>query len=401
MPLLTEDAPDMRLYDSRRRATHDVVAGHTVRIYVCGITPYDSTHLGHAFTYTAFDALIRYLEHLGHRVIYTRNVTDVDDDILRRARDLGVDFRELATREMARFRDDLRALGVRDADAEPLATRTIPAIVTAVEGLVTRGAAYTLDDGRVYFDVTAAGERFGALSRLDRGPMLEQFAEKGGDPEAAGKRDALDFLLWHPSAEDEPSWPSPFGPGRPGWHIECSVMAMEEMGGVIDIHGGGSDLVFPHHEAEILQAESLTLQHPFSRFWSHTGMVGLDGVKMSKSLGNLVFVSDLRRTAGAAAVRKLLLGHHYRSDWSFTEDELRHRADDLAVWEKAGFDGEDPAVEERFHAAMADDLDTPQALAAIDEAARGGAGATVRRLAGILGFDAVEDRAEPAVRGTG
>jgi L-cysteine:1D-myo-inositol 2-amino-2-deoxy-alpha-D-glucopyranoside ligase len=382
----------MRLYDTRTRAVHDVVAGHTVRIYVCGITPYDSTHLGHAFTYASFDALIRYLEHLGHRVLYTRNITDVDDDILRKARELGLDFTELAEREVARFREDLRALGLRDPDAEPLATETVPAIVSAVTGLVRRGAAYALEDGRVYFDVHATGERFGMLSRLGRAQMLAEFAEKGGDPEAPGKKDALDFLLWQPSAEGEPRWPSPFGDGRPGWHIECSVMAMEEMGAVIDIHGGGSDLVFPHHEAEILQSESLTGQAPFSRFWAHAGMVGLDGEKMSKSVGNLVFVADLRERAPAAAIRRMLLAHHYRSTWSFSEDELQAAIDGVAAWARAsaddtgGADGTDVEAERRFHERMADDLDTGGALAAIDDAAGGGAGATVSRLATILGL---------------
>ena len=386
----------MRLYDTRTRTIKDVIAGHTMRVYVCGITPYDSTHLGHAFTYASFDALIRYLEHLGHAVRYTRNVTDVDDDILRKARELGLDFRELADREMRRFRDDLTALGIRDADAEPLATDTIPAIITAVEGLVNRGNAYALDDGRVYFDVTSAGERFGQLSRLDRDRMLTEFAEKGGDPEAPNKRDALDFLLWHPSAEGEPSWPSPFGAGRPGWHIECSVMAMEEMGAVIDVHGGGNDLVYPHHEAEILQAECLTHQSPFSRFWMHTGMVALDNVKMSKSLGNLVFVSDLRGRAPTAAIRKMLLSHHYRSSWSYTEAELEGCIDDVAAWAKAGEDGTDEALEAQFHECMSDDLDTPDALRLIDEAAASGAGATVQRLSGILGFAGL-DRTMPAV----
>ena len=380
----------MRLYDTRTRQVHDVVAGHTVRIYVCGITPYDSTHLGHAFTYVAFDALIRYLEHLGHRVLYTRNVTDVDDDILRKARELGMDFADLAEREVARFHDDLRALGLRDPEAEPLATATVPAIVSAVTGLVRRGAAYALDDGRVYFDTVATGERFGMLSRLDRDRMLTEFAEKGGDPEAPGKKDPLDFLLWQPSAEGEPRWESPFGDGRPGWHIECSVMAMEEMGSVIDIHGGGNDLIFPHHEAEILQAELLTGQAPFSRFWAHVGMVGLDGDKMSKSVGNLIFVSDLRERSSAAAIRRMLLAHHYRSTWSFSEEELRTATEGIARWQSAGTAGTDADAERRFHERMADDLDTPGAIAVIDEAAAGGAGATASHLAAILGFSGLE-----------
>jgi L-cysteine:1D-myo-inositol 2-amino-2-deoxy-alpha-D-glucopyranoside ligase len=379
-------AGPLRLYDTRTRTAHDLVAGRTVRLYVCGITPYDSAHLGHAFTYVSFDVLVRYLEHRGHRVVSVRNVTDVDDDILRKARELGMDYLELAEREVAKFDRDLALLGNRQPDAEPRATKTVPAMVTAISGLLARNAAYTLDDGRVYFDVSAA-PAFGAMARLSPEEMLRQFAEKGGDPEAAGKRDPLDFLLWQPSESDEPSWDSPWGPGRPGWHIECSVMAMEELGSVIDLHGGGNDLVFPHHEAEIAQAEHLTGQRPFARFWMHCGMVALDEVKMSKSLGNLVFASDLFERFEAGAVRRLLISHHYRAGWTFHEAEMEESAAAFKRWtDAAGHDGEAPDLVEAFHAAMVDDLDTPHAVAVIDEAAAAGAGSTVRALAGILGF---------------
>jgi L-cysteine:1D-myo-inositol 2-amino-2-deoxy-alpha-D-glucopyranoside ligase len=376
----------MRLYDTRTRRLVPFVAGRTVRVYVCGITPYDAGHLGHAFTYACFDALVRYLEHAGHRVRYARNVTDVDDDILRKARELGVDYLDLADRETAHFERDLAGLGLRAPDTSPRATTAVPAIVAAVDGLVRRGAAYALDDGRVYFD-TGATAGFGALSRLDRPAMLREFAEKGGDPEAGGKRDALDFLLWHPSAPDEPSWPSPWGPGRPGWHIECSVMAMEELGAVIDIHGGGIDLVFPHHEAEIVQAEELTGQRPFARLWLHAGMVGLDGEKMSKSRGNLVFVTDLLECYEGAAVRRYLLEHHYRSTWAHAEAALDDAAAAYKRWvEAAGTHGRRADLQAAFHRAMADDLDTPSALAVMDEAAGAGAGATLREMATVLGF---------------
>jgi L-cysteine:1D-myo-inositol 2-amino-2-deoxy-alpha-D-glucopyranoside ligase len=376
----------MRLFDTRARSLEPLVAGRTVRLYVCGITPYDSTHLGHAFTYVAFDTLVRYLEHLGHRVRYVRNVTDVDDDILRKARELDLDYTLLAAREVARFEDGLAALGCRQPDASPRASQVIPAIRQAVSGLLERGVAYALDDGRVYFDVGAA-PGFGAFSGLDREQMHRQFAEKGGDPEATGKRDPLDFLLWQPSADDEPSWDSPWGPGRPGWHIECSVMAQEELGATIDIHGGGSDLVFPHHEAEVVQAESLTRQAPFSRFWLHTGMVGLEDVKMSKSLGNLVFASDLRERYEADAVRRYLLSHHYRRSWDHDEGDLADAAAAVKRWrEAAGNDDERPDLAEAFHAAMNDDLDTPGAVRALDEAAAAGAGRTLRALAPVLGL---------------
>jgi L-cysteine:1D-myo-inositol 2-amino-2-deoxy-alpha-D-glucopyranoside ligase len=376
----------MRLYDTRRRAPVDLILGHTVRMYVCGITPYDATHLGHAFTYSVFDVLARFLAHLGHRVLYTRNVTDVDDDILRKARELGVDSQELARREVVQFDAHLAALGLRRPDFEPRATQTVPAMLDAVAGLVGGGSAYPLDDGRVYFDTKRAGDDWGALSRLGREEMLRQFREKGGDPDAPGKRSPLDFLLWQPSAPDEPAWPSPWGPGRPGWHIECSVMAMETLGAVVDVHGGGSDLVFPHHEAEILQAEHLTGQGPFARAWLHVGMVRLDGVKMSKSLGNLVFVRDLLAGYPGGAVRRYLLERHYREDWDHDDAALDKAAAGYEGWLRAAEGaGRRDDLAEAFAAALLDNLDTPGAVAAIDAAASEGAGETVRELAAIVG----------------
>lgn len=376
----------MELLDTRTRRRVTVAPGRTVRVYVCGITPYDASHLGHAFVYTVFDTLVRYLEHLGHRVRYVRNITDVDDDILRKAGELGIDYLELGRREVEQFNRDFARLGLRRPDASPHATATVPAIVQAIRSLVFSRSAYTLTDGRVYFD-TGAADGFGALSRLDRDEMLRQFAEKGGDPEAPGKRDALDFLLWQPSAEGEPAWPSDWGAGRPGWHIECSVMAMEELGSVIDVHGGGSDLVFPHHEAEILQSEHLTGQGPFARIWTHVGMVGLDGVKMSKSLGNLVLVSDLLEQFEPDAVRRYLLSHHYRQAWDYQKAPLQDAA--LALerwWEAAATQGARTDLEVAFAQAMANDLDIPRAIGVLDEAAQMGAGETLRRLASVLGF---------------
>jgi L-cysteine:1D-myo-inositol 2-amino-2-deoxy-alpha-D-glucopyranoside ligase len=375
------------LHDTRTGGRVRFVGARTVRVYVCGITPYDSTHLGHAFTYTAFDALIRYLEHRGHAVRYVRNVTDLDDDIFRKAREVGRPAGEIAEQEMDRFNRDLVALGCRPPDIEPWATREVPAMIQAVRALLAGGDAYALPDGRVYFD-TQAAESFGELSRLDRSEMLRQFAEKGGDPDAAGKRDALDFLLWQPSAEDEPSWDTEWGAGRPGWHIECSVMAHEELGAVLDIHGGGNDLIFPHHEAEILQAEHLSEQGPFARIWMHVGMVALDGVKMSKSLGNLVFVSDLLERYEGAALRRYLLEHHYRQGWTYSDTALDDAAAGVKRWrEAADGAGRDPDLEAAFHAAMRDDLDTPTAIEIMDAAAEAGAGGTIRTLADIVGFD--------------
>ncbi|MBW3604138.1 MAG: cysteine--tRNA ligase [Actinobacteria bacterium] len=381
----------MQLFDTRSGDLRPLITGHTVRLYVCGITPYDAAHLGHASTYVMFDVLIRLLEHRGHRVRYVRNVTDVDDDILRTARERDVDYRTLAERETAAFDRDLRALGCRAPDVAPRATETVPAIVTAVGGLLARGSAYALDDGRVYFDIASAHD-FGRLSRLDRDRMLEQFAEKGGDPEASGKRDELDFLLWQPSGDGEPRWPSPWGDGRPGWHIECSVMAMEHLGGVIDIHGGGSDLVFPHHEAEIAQSEHLTGQGPFARFWLHTGMVGLDGEKMSKSVGNLVFARDLLDRFEGATIRAYVLAHHYRETWSHSDDDLQAACDRVKRWRAAATgDGSDATMEQTLLRCLDNDLDTPRALAALDRLADEGHGESVRRMATVLGLDLGND----------
>jgi len=377
----------MRLFDTRAQAVCYFTAGHTVRLYVCGITPYDLAHLGHAFTYVAFDALTRYLEHLGHRVISARNVTDVDDDILRKAREVGEDYLQLGRREVQRFDRDLDRLAVRRPDAVPLATETVPAMVFSIRALVESGQAYALDDGRVYFDTQRSG-RFGELSRLPREQMLAEFAEKGGDPDAAGKRDPLDFLLWQPAAPGEPTWDSDWGPGRPGWHIECSVMAAEELGSVIDIHGGGRDLIFPHHAAEILQSEGVSGQSPFARFWLHTGMVALDGTKMSKSLGNLVFVEDLLERFEGGALRRYFLQHHYREDWTYDDDEMTEAASRYKAWQDAaGADGRSAHIVERFFNAMNDDLNTPAAIQVLDEASQIGAGRSLKELAAVLGFE--------------
>jgi L-cysteine:1D-myo-inositol 2-amino-2-deoxy-alpha-D-glucopyranoside ligase len=377
----------MRLYDTRTAAVQAFHAGATVRLYVCGITPYDSAHLGHAFVYTVFDVLIRRLEARGHRVVYVRNVTDVDDDILRTARQRGVHYQVLARSEAAAFDANLRRLGLRDPDVEPFATETVPAMIPTVQGLLDRGVAYALPDGRVYAD-TAAAPGYPSFSGLDRDEALVQFREKGGDPDADGKRDPLDFLLWQPSLPDEPSWPTPWGAGRPGWHIECSVMASEHLGSTVDIHGGGSDLIFPHHEAEVLQSESLTGQSPFARVWLHVAMVGLDGTKMSKSLGNLVFLGDLLDRHDPAAVRYMLLAHHYRTPWDYHAAEMDAADAAVKAWDGAA-EGSPAAVGQlvqQVGARLDDDLDTPGALALIDEAAARGDGAAARAAAAQLGF---------------
>ena len=332
-------------------------------MYVCGITPYDSAHLGHAFTYVHFDVLVRYLRHLGAEVVHAQNITDVDDDILRVARERGVDYRELAERETERFVVTMDALGVARPTFSPRASEFVPEMIEEVSGLLGAGHAYERE-GTVYFPVRSDPE-YGKLSRLSRDEMLGLAAERGGHPEDPRKDDPLDFVLWQRSHPGEPWWDSPWGRGRPGWHIECSTMARRLLGQPIDVHGGGSDLIFPHHESEIAQAECLPGSRPFVRHWAHTGAVHLDDAKMSKSLGNMVFVHDLAGRYDPMAVRRYLLRQHYRTDWTFVEQDLapEARGERRAEGTSAG-----RPLREAFFAALDADLDTPAALAVLDRA---------------------------------
>jgi L-cysteine:1D-myo-inositol 2-amino-2-deoxy-alpha-D-glucopyranoside ligase len=368
----------VRLYDTARREVVAFEPGPVVTMYTCGITPYDSAHLGHAATYVAYDVLQRRLRDLGHETRCVRNVTDVDDDILRKARELGVHYLDLAAEEMARFRTDMLALGLLPAYSEPRATSAIPDILGFVERVLDSGHAYRAG-GAVYFRV-ATYDRFGQVSHLERDEMLALAVERGGNPGDPHKVDPLDFVLWQPSAADEPSWESRWGPGRPGWHIECSALAMRELGTpTIDLHGGGSDLIFPHHECEAAQSEAATGK-PFVRHWMHVGMVCLDGEKMSKSLGNLVFVSDLLKDWEAPAVRLAILAHHYRTSWEWHDGLMPEAAARVERWRAAGV-GEGARADVRT--ALDDDLDTPSALAAVDAAASRGEG--VSAAAALLG----------------
>jgi len=359
----------IRLYDTAQRAVVTFAPPPVVRMYVCGITPYDSTHLGHAATYLTYDLLIRRLEELGHEVRYVRNITDVDDSILPKARELGVPYLELAASEMARFRSDMEALDMRPPIAEPRATEAVPDIVELVSALLASGRAYE-SAGTIYFDVTTS-DRFGSLSQYPRQQMINLARQRGGNPDDPNRRDPLDFVLWQPSAADEPAWDAPFGRGRPGWHIECSAMALREHGSTLDLHGGGTDLIFPHHECEIAQSEAVTGE-PFVRHWMHSAMVAYAGEKMSKSLGNLVFVSDLLKLVDARAIRLSLMQHHYRSgfEWHDTDIEegnaLLHRLRAAARC-KGGPDPQPFA--QRVRDAIDNDLDAPSALEAIDDLA--------------------------------
>ena len=346
-------------------------SGRGVTLYVCGITPYDTTHLGHAFTYTVADLLVRHLESRGLAVRYVQNVTDIDDDILRKAAEAGEDWRALGNRWTSHFIRDMQVLNVRPPDAYPRATDVIPEIITAVGVLIERGLAY-VSGGSVYYHVAAWGA-FGRLSHLPRSEMLGVANERGNRPDDPNKRDPLDFVLWQAQAPGEPTWESPWGPGRPGWHIECSVMSTHFLGETLDFHGGGRDLVFPHHECEIAQTEPITGRAPFVRCWLHAAMVEHDGAKMSKSLGNLIMVRDLLQHWSADALRLYLGRHHYRRSWSHDAGELAE-ADRLArklraaVTETGGSGDVLDAVGAGtdFSAAMSDDLNTPAALARLE-----------------------------------
>lgn len=356
----------MRLFDTARGEVVPFEPGEEVSIYVCGITPYDSTHLGHANTYVTYDLLIRRLEDRGHTVRLVRNITDVDDSILPKARELGIDFLELAAAETARFHGDMDALDTRPVEAEPHATEWVAEMVSLIETLDDRGHVYEVD-GTVFFDVSTFPS-FGAVSGYDEATMIEYAAERGGHPDDPRQRNPLDFILWQPSLADEPRWDTErWGPGRPGWHIECSAMSMGILGPTIDLHGGGSDLIFPHHECERAQSEAATGE-PFVRHWMHCGMVAYEGTKMSKSLGNLVFVSELSKIADPRAIRLALMRHHYRDDWEWFDgdiDDASATLERLLVAAEAEA-GPDPApYAARLRAALDDDLDAPAARAAL------------------------------------
>jgi L-cysteine:1D-myo-inositol 2-amino-2-deoxy-alpha-D-glucopyranoside ligase len=376
----------LHLWDARRGGTHrflPVGDRRPIGLYVCGVTPYDTGHLGHAFTYVSFDVLHRYLEYLGHDVVYVQNLTDVDDDMLRKARETGEDYLELGNRHVTTFLTEMAALNWLPPDHYPRATDHIPQMVTMIGRLLDRGVAYAAH-GNVYFSVDAWPD-YGQLSHLSRDEMLPIANERGNVPDMPGKRNPLDFVLWQRSLEDEPSWPSPWGAGRPGWHIECSAMATAYLGDRFEVHGGGGDLAFPHHESELAQTEGATGVAPWVSHWAHAGMLRYDGEKMSKSLGNLVLVRDLLRTYPGDAIRHYLVSHHYRSEVDFTEADLARSADavarlrgaclladELTPAASAGDVGGDlpDAVRrhrDRFLAAMDDDLDTPTALAELDE----------------------------------
>ena len=367
----------MRLYDTARQAVVPFEPNELVLMYTCGITPYDATHLGHAATFIAYDVLQRRLIDKGHTVKCVRNVTDVDDPLFAKARQLGVHYLDLAAGEEARFERDMAALNALPVHSSPRASSAIPDIRGFIGMVLERGFAYEAG-GSVYFDVSKFPS-FGTVSHYSEQQMLEYARERGGQVDDPRKRHPLDFVLWHPSLADEPSWDTMWGPGRPGWHIECSALALRELGTTIDLHGGGSDLIFPHHECERAQSEAATGE-PFVKHWMHTGMIFMDGHKMSKSLGNLVFVDKLRTEWDPRAIRLGIIEHHYRHDWQWDDTLMPRNAARLHAW--AATSGESGVVDE-VRAALDDDLDTPGALAAIDAAAAAGHG--VHEAAALLG----------------
>lgn len=357
----------MRVWDTASASLVEPVArGERATLYVCGITPYDSTHMGHAATYLAFDLLQRAWLDAGCTVEYTQNVTDIDDPLLERAASTGQDWEEIARREVRRFSDDAVSLRLLPPAHWVSVTEHMSGIVDYIERLRSAGSTY-LVDGDLYFSVRST-TGFGTVAHLSDSDMLKVSAQRGGDPERAGKRDPLDVLLWRAARPQEPSWQSSLGPGRPGWHVECLAIAYDTLGCPISVQGGGSDLAFPHHE--YCAAEARAVGDGFTSSFVHAGMVAYQGEKMSKSKGNLVFVSDLR-AAGVdpMAVRAAILSHHYRSDWEWTSAELEAAEVRLAKW-RAALSGQGgaaaPPVLDDVRRSLAADLDAPAALARVD-----------------------------------
>ena len=383
VPDLPGRGPEPRLRDTATGELTVAATGRDASLYACGITPYDATHLGHAATFTAWDLLVRAWLDAGHHVTYTQNVTDVDDPLLERAERDGVDWRELALRETDRYRRDMEALRIVPPAHLIGAVEAVPLIDRFAERLAARGSLYDLE-GDTYF-ARCADPAFGALSGPDSAPglslaqMTALSAERGGDPDRPGKKDPLDVLVWRAERPGEPAWDSRFGPGRPGWHVECAAIAVEFLGAAFDVQAGGSDLVFPHHEMSASHARVACAAdgRVFARVYAHSGMVAYQGQKMSKSLGNLVFVSKLRDSGtDPMAIRLAILAHHYRSDWEWTPEVLTGATTRLARWRAAVSSAAGsarapgvPAAEDVLRTVrerLAEDLDAPGALAAID-----------------------------------
>ncbi|HYE90564.1 MAG TPA: cysteine--tRNA ligase [Terriglobales bacterium] len=372
----------MKVYNTLTRSKEELVplTPGEIRMYSCGVTVYDLSHIGHARMMVVFDVVSRYLRFAGYRVTFVRNFTDIDDKIIRRANQEGVPAREISERYIQAFREDITALGVQPPEVEPKATDHVAEMIALVERLVAGGFAYVVD-GDVYFEI----RRFPPYGRLS-GKNLEDLLSGARVDVDERKRDPRDFALWKSAKPGEPSWESPWGPGRPGWHIECSAMSARYLGESFDIHGGGEDLIFPHHECEIAQTEAVT-RKPFARYWLHNGMVNLGSEKMSKSLGNTLLIREMVKRHAPDALRLWVLGTHYRNPLEFAEERLAEAARALErLWgpvvrarkyteaPPAGQSGSDVPAElgvhrQAFIAAMDDDFNTPQALGALFELA--------------------------------
>ena len=398
----------VKLYDtlSGQKIDFEPWDGRTVRMYVCGVTPYDTTHVGHAMTYLTFDVVNRYCQYLGWRVKYVQNVTDIDDDILKRSNRDNERWDLLGDRHTRRLVEDLSLLSVLWPQAFPRASEEVEQIIEITSSLMEQGYAYT-SGGNVYFRVDN-DEDYGQLGKYSREEMIELSRERGADPDDPRKEGPLDFILWQGQQPGEPAWDSPWGPGRPGWHIECSAMATRYLGPKIDIHGGGSDLIYPHHESEIAQTQHGCNVEPFARVWMHIGMVRYQGEKMSKSLGNLVLARDVLRVHSADALRLYLHSNHYRESWNYRDiGPAEYEGLASLLKEAAHADSKDgepldaSSFEGRFRAALDDDLNTPEAINVLRDLATDivtyrsegadihDAQATLRTLAGILGMSGV------------
>ncbi|MGB0729557.1 MAG: cysteine--tRNA ligase [Ilumatobacteraceae bacterium] len=375
----------MMLYDTARREVVPFSPPQQVLMYVCGITPYDATHLGHASTFLTYDVVIRRLIDRGHEVRCVRNVTDVDDPLFAKARELGVHYLDLAAGEEARFNADMEALNVLPVHAAPRASSAIPDIRKFIQAVLDEGHAYVSGDS-VYFDVSTF-DTFGAVSGYPQEEMLRLAALRGGNIDDPQKRHPLDFVLWQPSAADEPAWETPWGPGRPGWHVECSALALRELGEHVHLHGGGADLIFPHHECERAQSESAT-NTPFVDHWMHAALISKDGEKMSKSLGNLVFIDALREEWDPRAIRLGIISHHYRTEWEWHDNLMPSSNERLARWKASVGGDDDGALINAVRAALDNDLDTPHACSQIDAAVSEGKDATAA--AALLGIDLID-----------
>jgi cysteinyl-tRNA synthetase len=363
----------MKLYNTLTGKEEEFVPadGNQVKMYVCGVTPYSSTHVGHALSYVTFDVLRRYLEHLGYEVQHVQNFTDVDDKIIQRAQQEDISEEKLVQRYIDDFFSTMDALNIKRAHAYPRATQEIPRIIDTIRGLVDKGYAYPTE-GDVYFRVTKSPS-YGKLSHRTLEGMIAGARVQVDE----GKEHPMDFALWKGAKPGEPFWDSPWGPGRPGWHIECTAMSLDQLGDPLDIHGGGQDLIFPHHENEIAQSEAYTGRQPFARYWVHNGLLQLGQDKMSKSLGNLVSVEEALERYSPDALRLYFLSSHYRSPLNYSDEGAAAMERSMERFRHALRPSDNdkeplnPGIfQERFLAAMDDDLNTPQALAALFDLSR-------------------------------